>query len=78
MIMNTVEQFIERVNQDAGLQARIKDASVETVVSIAHDLGYAFSAEQFRAATESLSEDDLGNITGGATGSFLWVATLNG
>lgn len=76
--MNTVEQFIERVNQDTSLQARVKDASVEAVVGIAHDLGYAFSVEQFRAATESLSEDDLGNVTGGATGTFLWIATLNG
>ena len=64
--MNTVEHFIERIQGDATLQSRIKDAgSAEAVVGIAHELGYRFSAEQFRAAIESLSEDDLSNVAGG-------------
>ena len=64
--MNTVEHFIERVKGDADLQARIKQAgSVEAVVGIAQDLGYAFSAEQFGAATESLSDDELNDVSGG-------------
>lgn len=67
--MNTVEQFIERVNQDVGLQARIEDAgSVEAVVGIAREFGYRFSAEHFRAATETLSEEDLGSVVGGICG----------
>ena len=64
--MNTVEHFIERAKGDDALQARIKQAgSVEAVVGIAQDLGYAFSAAQFRAAAESLSDDALNDVSGG-------------
>ena len=67
--MNTVEHFIERVNQDADLQARTEEAgSAEAVVGLTRELGYAFSAEHFRAATETLSEEDLGSVVGGICG----------
>ena len=71
--MNTVEHFIERVKGNTELQAQIKQAgSVEAVVGIAHEFGYTFSAEHFQAVTESLSDDDLGNVAGGRFGKSLW------
>ena|SRR5258708_9583451 len=72
--------FIRQVNQDAGLQAKLRPLAANDMTSllkVAAETGFDFSADDYLAAmqaqsivpTSELSDDDLNLIAGGGSAS---------
>ena len=58
--------FEEAVNDDAGLQEKLKAAQdADAVVAIAKGAGFVISAEELKMAQAEVSEKELGGVTGG-------------
>ena len=71
-----LKAFIEKVQGDTNLQAKLKAASdAEGVVAIAKDGGFTISADELKKA-QSEAEEELKGVTGGWKRPFLhpWIA----
>src|SRR5688572_1261962 len=72
MAHQTALAFMNKLNTDAELQNRVKSINnVDTLLKIAADAGFVFTAEEWQqtvASTQSgeLSEGDLDQVAGGA------------
>ncbi|WP_074159268.1 Nif11-like leader peptide family natural product precursor [Synechococcus sp. MIT S9509] len=61
-----LKAFIEKVQGDDNLQAKLKAAAdVDTVLAIAKDAGFSISADDLKRAQSDLSEEELEGAAGG-------------
>ena len=66
MISEQLTAFLDAVQHDASLQAKIKQAAdLETVVAIANDAGFQIPSEELMTARAKIAEDELENLSGG-------------
>jgi predicted ribosomally synthesized peptide with nif11-like leader len=71
MFNKTALSFIDKLNEDSDLQKRLIGADVNTLVKVAGEKGYSFSANQWQETINSLyaaelSDEELGQVAGGA------------
>ena len=64
-----LKAFIEKVQGDDNLQAKLKAAAdADAVLAIAKDAGFSISADEFtKAQSTELSAEELEGVAGGAT-----------
>ena len=66
MSIEQAQAFMEKVKNDEDLQKRLKEAEdSETRLNIAKEMGYDFTLEEARQASEQLSPDELEQVAGG-------------
>jgi predicted ribosomally synthesized peptide with nif11-like leader len=76
MSLATIEAFFQSALKDQDLQAKLKaiqpsDTAAETICSLAKARGFEFSAAELRMGvgkSEGLSDEELGQVTGGVGG----------
>ncbi|HLY26153.1 MAG TPA: Nif11-like leader peptide family RiPP precursor [Aggregatilineales bacterium] len=72
MINKTVMSFINKVNEDPALHAKVTGQShLEVLLKTASENGFNFTADEWMSTVQAiysgeLSDDDLANIAGGA------------
>src|SRR5260221_10443647 len=71
MSAQNILEFVNKVNSDTSLQARIAalTAEVNALVKLAAETGFVFTVDEWKRAvgvsSEGLSEDDLKQVAGG-------------
>jgi predicted ribosomally synthesized peptide with nif11-like leader len=88
--MEQIKSFIEKVNNDKGLQDKMKalaekKAASSEVAALAKENGFTFSAADFdvliqdaskrAVASDELSEEQLAAVAGGISDSGSWALT---
>ncbi len=75
MSIEQAQAFIEKVKNDEDLAKRLNEAQdSESRLNIAKELGYDFTPEEARQASEQLSSDELEHVAGGLG----WFSCLDG
>ncbi len=62
-----LKEFIEAAQADPELRGELANMGVEDFVAAARERGFELSEEDFKPAAGELSEEDLGNVAGGAS-----------
>ena len=75
-----LKAFIEKVQGDDSLQAKLKAAAdSDAVVTIAKEAGFSISADDLTKAQSEISEEELEGVAGGGCcGSNNWVWKVTG
>ena len=72
MSIENAQAFIENVKNDEDLQKRLSEAQdKESKLEIARQDGFEFTEEEFKKATERLTDEELEAAAGGQAGSSL-------
>ena len=63
-----LKSFIEKVQGDDSLQAKLKAAAnADAVTAIAKEAGFSVSADDLKNAQSEISDEELEGVAGGAT-----------
>ena len=66
MSRDQLNAFLEKVKADTTLQDKLKEAAdVDTVVSIAEEVGFSISGDDLKNAQSELSDKELEGVAGG-------------
>ena len=66
MSRENAKKFVETVETDNALQERVKNLSIDEVLTIAKELGYEFTIEELEhIGDQELTSDELESVAGG-------------
>ena len=64
-----LKAFLEKVKADTSLQEKLKAAAdADAVLAIAKDAGFSITTEDLKEHRQTLSDDELEGVAGGAWG----------
>lgn len=76
MTNSQLQDFLKKVKNDSGLQAKLKNAnSAQSVVETAKEAGFTINASELEMAKAEISEKDLESVAGGGGDCIQLMAT---